>query len=127
VLVANAGARHSSIHDVKAIVLGTNAVRFKAEIRVDAVALVAKYLEMNEEVESLRTCACATRRAVRRGASNCACWADLLRQTSPDSIRRFLEHYTEDIMAFLGGEIDRIEWLIKSTLPEIRHVDLELV
>lgn len=89
------------IMDVKATLLGPDAVRFKAEIRFDGGALARKWIE-GEDLEQL---------------------AQRLR--SREGLEQFLEEYGQAIVDALGDAIDRIEARIRSEVPEAKHVDLE--
>ncbi len=35
--------------------------------------------------------------------------------------------YSKELVAVLGDEVDRLEGMIRKELPEIRHVDLEIL
>ena len=90
-----------SVHDVKTTVIGTNQVRFKAEIDFDGAVIAQKYLktqDLNALQEQLQ---------------------------SSETLEPFLVEYGNHIVDALGDEIDRLEKKIQQTLPSIKHVDIE--
>ncbi|KRX59081.1 Zinc transporter 9 [Trichinella sp. T9] len=95
-----------AIHDIKATKLGTNKVRFKAEIDFDGRNVTRAYLEtldlkkLLQEVHLLQT---------------------------EGELENFLLEHGEQVIDRLGAEIDRIEQELKKNFPEIRHVDLEVL
>jgi len=95
----------SSVHDVKAVTLGLGNVRFKAELKFNSYVLAERFLKaqrfnLQQQWRQART---------------------------EHDMRMFLQQYSAGMMNFLGEEIDRIEAAIKKEVPEVRHVDLELV
>ncbi len=90
-----------AIHDVKATVIGTDHIRFKAEIEFDGEELARRWLAEHDVA------------ALHR------------RLDDPDDLRAFLIEYGEHIVEALGDEIDRIEDAIRSEVPDAEHVDLE--
>src|SRR5690606_15389618 len=95
----------SSIHDVKAITLGLGSVRFKAELKFNSYVLADRYMK-TERINVQQQ------------------W----RQARTEhEMRMFMQQYSAGLMNYLGQEIDRIEAAIKKEVPEVRHVDLELV
>ncbi|KRX59078.1 Zinc transporter 9 [Trichinella sp. T9] len=108
-LIIKANANHlvgRAIHDIKATKLGTNKVRFKAEIDFDGRNVTRAYLEtldlkkLLQEVHLLQT---------------------------EGELENFLLEHGEQVIDRLGAEIDRIEQELKKNFPEIRHVDLEVL
>lgn len=90
-----------SVRDVKATVVGSNAIRFKAEVEFDGAMLARKWLRTQDPAVLL---------------------AEL---DSPGELQSFLVRYTDHIIDQLGDEVDRIESEIKKAVPEVRHVDIE--
>lgn len=93
----------SSIHDVKAIAMGADRYRFKAEIVLDSLALKDLTLQRLDVNMSK------------------------LRMESESHTNDFLQKYSDLFCVVIGDEIDRIEESIRSKMPEIRHVDIEPV
>ena len=90
-----------SVHDAKAVVLGTAAIRYKAEIDFDGRVLarnVAQRKNLVEDVEHLN---------------------DAL------ALQHYLELFGEQLLEELGNAVDRIEKAATDAVPEIAHMDLE--
>jgi len=89
-----------SIHDVKAIYLGPNILRFKAEVEFDGKIIATKILsnEIFNQIKSAKT---------------------------DEELRAVLILYGSIVVSALGDEVDRIEEIIKEEVPEARYVDLE--
>jgi len=94
----------SSVHDVKAIIIGADRGRFKAEINFDAKTLARR---------SIQRC--------RR------CLQSLQSNLSPTEVENVMLTYSTEMLAQIGDEVDRLEGMIRRELPEIRHVDLEIL
>ncbi|XP_076071167.1 proton-coupled zinc antiporter SLC30A9, mitochondrial-like [Mytilus galloprovincialis] len=92
-----------SLHDVKATEMGGQ-WKFKAEVDFDGREIARAYLYKLDMEQLLKE------------------MQDL--QTSTDAEEFMLKH-GQQLIDSLGEEIDRIEKLLKSKYPEIRHVDLE--
>jgi len=90
-----------AIKDVKAVMIGSEAIRFKAEIDFDGRAIARKHLQ---------------------GKDVAALWAQL---EGPEDFEAFLLDYGESMVEALGDTIDRIEDSAKDTVPELTHIDLE--
>jgi len=90
----------SSIHDVKAITLGPNVLRFKAEVEFDGTVIAKKYLteELVAEMKAAKT---------------------------DQEVRDILIKYGSVVVSALGDEVDRIEEIIRQQVPDARYVDLE--
>jgi len=90
----------ASIHDVKAISLGPNVLRFKAEVQFNGNTIATKYLteEIVTEVKNAKT---------------------------EEEIRAILIKYGSIVVDAVGDEVDRIEEMIREEVPEARYVDLE--
>jgi zinc transporter 9 len=89
------------IHDVKAEVLGSGAVRFKAEVDFDGRAIargLLKGADLGADLESLKT---------------------------PEDLAAYLESHGEAVAAAIGDVVDHIEAEIRAAAPEMAHVDLE--
>ncbi|GIY11571.1 zinc transporter 9 [Caerostris darwini] len=95
-----------AIHDVKATDMGNNYVRYKAEIDIDGRQLTRNYLD-SQDLESLLE--------------------EMKKLKSIEEVEAFMLKHGESIVDLLGGQIDRIEMVLKKNHPEIRHVDLEVL
>lgn len=95
-----------AIHDVKGIDMGNSLIRYKAELDFDGRELAKQYLDRLDP-EALMT----EVRAIENA----------------DCAEAFLLKHSENIIDMIGGEIDRIEWQLRSKFPEIRHCDLEIL
>lgn len=95
-----------AIYDVKGIDMGNSLIRYKAELDFDGRELAKQYLDRLDpealvaEIKSIENADCA---------------------------EAFLLKHSENIIDMIGGEIDRIEWQLRSKFPEIRHCDLEIL
>eukprot|EP00753_Platysulcus_tardus_P008268 PLAT15861.1.p1 GENE.PLAT15861.1~~PLAT15861.1.p1 ORF type:complete len:401 (+),score=111.14 PLAT15861.1:435-1637(+) len=97
----------SSIHDVKAVVMGATSSRFKAEIFFNPEAI--------------------TRRALARNGSSEQTVARLRDLETDEALMNWSIHYGSAILNQVGREVDRLEQLIREELPELKHVDLEVM
>ncbi|XP_026765372.1 zinc transporter 9 [Galleria mellonella] len=95
-----------AIHDVKGIDIGSNLIRYKAEVDFDGRALTRSYLEKHELNVLLE---------------------DMKKIDTIDDVEAFLLKHGENIVDMLGGEIDRIELKLRKKFPQIRHCDLEIL
>ncbi|KAJ0179371.1 hypothetical protein K1T71_005083 [Dendrolimus kikuchii] len=95
-----------AIHDVKGIDMGSNLIRYKAEVDFDGRALTRSYLEKLELNTLLE---------------------DMKKIDTIDDVEAFLLKHGENIVDMLGGEIDRIELKLRKKFPQIRHCDLEIL
>ncbi|XP_013185876.1 proton-coupled zinc antiporter SLC30A9, mitochondrial [Amyelois transitella] len=95
-----------AIHDVKGIDIGSNLIRYKAEVDFDGRALTRSYLEKHD----LNTL-----------------MEDMKKIDTIDDVEAFLLKHGENIVDMLGGEIDRIELKLRKKFPQIRHCDLEIL
>ncbi|OWR53144.1 Zinc transporter 9 [Danaus plexippus plexippus] len=77
-----------AIHDVKGIDIGSNLIRYKAEVDFDGRALTRSYLEKHDLNVLLE---------------------DIKKIDTIDHVEAFLLKHGENIVDMLGGEIDRIE------------------
>eukprot|EP00123_Amoebidium_parasiticum_P003803 comp15119_c0_seq1/m.11793 comp15119_c0_seq1/g.11793 ORF comp15119_c0_seq1/g.11793 comp15119_c0_seq1/m.11793 type:complete len:550 (-) comp15119_c0_seq1:56-1705(-) len=96
----------TSTHDVKATQMGTDTVRFKAEIDVDGGAIAQKYVA---------------------GVTAGAILEEMKRVQTEGQVEAFMARHGAGIVNILGEEVDRIEGDIKRIAPEVRHVDLEIL
>ena len=90
-----------ALHDAKAVVLGSDAIRYKAEIDFDGRVLarnVAQRKNLIADVEQLN---------------------DAL------ALQHYLELFGEQLIEELGNAVDRIEKAATEAVPEIAHMDLE--
>ncbi|CAG5046741.1 unnamed protein product, partial [Parnassius apollo] len=95
-----------AIHDVKGIDIGSNLIRYKAEVDFDGRALTRSYLEKHDLNVLLE---------------------DIKKIETIDDVEAFLLKHGENIVDMLGGEIDRIELKLRKKFPQIRHCDLEIL
>lgn len=95
-----------AIHDVKGIDIGSNLIRYKAEVDFDGRALTRSYLEKHDLNNLLE---------------------DVKKLETIDDVESFLLKHGENIVDMLGGEIDRIELKLRKKFPTIRHCDLEIL
>ncbi|XP_072941776.1 proton-coupled zinc antiporter SLC30A9, mitochondrial [Epargyreus clarus] len=95
-----------AIHDVKGIDIGSNLIRYKAEVDFDGRALTRSYLEKHDLNVLLE---------------------DMKKIETIDDVEAFLLKHGENIVDMLGGEIDRIELKLRKKFPQIRHCDLEIL
>ncbi|KAJ2950452.1 hypothetical protein O0L34_g8695 [Tuta absoluta] len=95
-----------AIHDVKGIDIGSNFIRYKAEVDFDGRALTRSYLEKHDLNNLLQ---------------------DMKKIDTIDDVEAFVLKHGENIVDMLGGEIDRIELKLRKKFPQIRHCDLEIL
>lgn len=95
-----------SLHDVKALDLGADVIRFKAEVNFDGKELARVYID-RQNVKSLL--------------------AEVQTYKTEQEFYDFLLYHGEQIVDTLGTEVDRIEKNIKKAFPEAKHVDLEVL
>lgn len=95
-----------AIYDVKGIDMGNSLIRYKAELDFDGRELAKQYLDRLDPE---------------------ALMADVKAIENADCAEAFLLKHSENIIDMIGGEIDRIEWQLRSKFPEIRHCDLEIL
>ncbi|XP_037035022.1 zinc transporter 9-like isoform X1 [Bradysia coprophila] len=94
-----------SIHDVKGIDMGSNMIRYKAEIDINGRELSRLYLE-TKDLNALIV--------------------EVQKFNSIDELQEFILHHGENIVDMMGDEIDRLEKKLSSKFPKVRHIDLEL-
>ncbi|CAB3236169.1 unnamed protein product [Arctia plantaginis] len=95
-----------AIHDVKGIDMGSNLIRYKAEVDFDGRALTRSYIEKHDLNTLLE---------------------DIKKISTIDDVEAFLLKHGENIVDMLGGEIDRIELKLRKKFPQVRHCDLEIL
>ncbi|XP_075972964.1 solute carrier family 30 member 9 [Anticarsia gemmatalis] len=95
-----------AIHDVKGIDIGSNLIRYKAEVDFDGRALTRSYIEKHDLNALLE---------------------DIKKIVTIDDVEAFLLKHGENIVDMLGGEIDRIELKLRKKFPQVRHCDLEIL
>ncbi|XP_065845240.1 proton-coupled zinc antiporter SLC30A9, mitochondrial-like [Oscarella lobularis] len=95
-----------SVHDVKAVDLGANTIRFKAEIDFDGREVARSHVS-KLNLDSIL--------------------AEVQTFTTVAEMEHFLLNHGERVIDVLGLEVDRIERNIKKSNPECRHVDLEIL
>ncbi|CAG0883319.1 unnamed protein product [Cyprideis torosa] len=94
------------VHDVKGIDMGNSLIRYKAEIDIDGLELTRRYLQLVDLDVLLK---------------------EMQGMKSPMEVEAFLLKHGEQIVDRLGAEIDRIEAQLKDAVPDVRHVDLEVL
>eukprot|EP00008_Paramoeba_atlantica_P015654 CAMPEP_0201476448 /NCGR_PEP_ID=MMETSP0151_2-20130828/1645_1 /ASSEMBLY_ACC=CAM_ASM_000257 /TAXON_ID=200890 /ORGANISM="Paramoeba atlantica, Strain 621/1 / CCAP 1560/9" /LENGTH=546 /DNA_ID=CAMNT_0047856805 /DNA_START=80 /DNA_END=1720 /DNA_ORIENTATION=- len=92
-----------SVKDVKAVVIGSDSIRFKAEIDFHGSVLAEMYLKRHIELPQL-----------------------LQSLKTPEQFEGFLLQYGAGLIEELGDEVDRLEEELKRLDPSIRHIDLEV-
>lgn len=92
-----------SLHDVRAVVVGSREIRFKAEIHFDGSRLAARLWE-REGVDFQHA---------------------LDHINSPEDLRDHLLYFGDEVVEALGDEVDRLEDVVRDEMPEARYVDLE--
>ncbi|XP_062514812.1 proton-coupled zinc antiporter SLC30A9, mitochondrial-like [Corticium candelabrum] len=95
-----------SIHDVKAVDLGANTLRFKAEVNFDGREVARAHVSRLDLEPLLR---------------------EVSQLTTVGEFEQFLLHHGEQVVDVLAIEVDRIEKNIKKANPDCRHVDLEIL
>ncbi len=90
-----------NIRDVKAVVLGSGKVRFKAEVDFDGSVLARQQLD-DLDIPTLH-----------EGLSG------------PEELQALLQDFGESMVEAVGDAIDRIEDKVVAAAPELVHVDLE--
>lgn len=96
-----------SVQDVKSVMVGPSAARFKAEIQFNPRLLSEKYLSAHNNLEE----ACKSCQAV----------------SSEADAKLIFERYSSFLLATLSMEVDRLEHLISSAYPEFKYIDLEVL
>lgn len=97
----------ASIQDIKTGAIGPEDARFKAEVSFNGQEISRKYLKLKEvdlEKELVRL------KKIERASE----------------LQIYLTRYGAGVVEQLADEIDRIEDNIKDTVPEVKHVDLEV-
>jgi zinc transporter 9 len=95
-----------AIYDVKGIDMGNSLIRYKAELDFDGRELAKQYLDRLDPE---------------------ALMAEVKAIDNADCAEALLLKHSENIIDMIGGEIDRIEYKLRSKFPEIRHCDLEIL
>jgi zinc transporter 9 len=96
-----------SVQDVKAVMVGPKAARFKAELQLNPYVLTDKYLSTADNLEAIHN--------------------NFQKIETPEDTRKVCMTYSRFLVATLATEVDRLEALIRSRHPEFRHIDLELL
>jgi zinc transporter 9 len=91
-----------SVQDVKSVMVGPAAARFKAEIHFNPALLSDKYLSAHNNLEE----ACKSCQAVN----------------TQDDAKLIFERYSSFLLATLSIEVDRLEHLISSAYPEFKYI-----
>jgi len=89
-----------AVLDVKATMVGADALRFKAEIEFDGSAVARRWLA-EHPIPGIQG------------------------STAHKAMEDFLVQYADHIVEAVGDEIDRIEREIRRVVPEAKHVDIE--
>jgi len=94
----------NSVHDVKAIMVGADRGRFKAEINFNGEELAKRcFVRMEPQ------------------------WQEFEESVKSEEMHNALTGYSRELLRVLGDEVDRLEGIIRWELPEVRHVDLEIL
>ncbi len=89
------------VHDVKAVVLGSGKIRFKAEVDFDGREIARQKLATMDLVALHDTI------------------------DGPDALGRVLEDFGDEMVEAVGDAIDQIEEVAAAAVPDLAHVDLE--
>ncbi|CEO96992.1 Proton-coupled zinc antiporter SLC30A9, mitochondrial [Plasmodiophora brassicae] len=126
----------SSVHDIKAVFLGPDAFRFKAEIVVNGQTLSRLFLASNAaslaNVGHVHSGTVGFPFERNRADDHDADDDDEGHQAPPlpksqAELEASLIEFGDHLIQFLGDEIDQIEAEIRRAVPEIKHVDLEII
>lgn len=90
-----------NLHDAKAVVLGSNAIRYKAEIDFDGRVLARRVAERKNLAQ------------------------DVVQLSDAAQLQEYLELFGEQVLEELGNAVDRIEAAAAEAVPELAHMDLE--
>jgi zinc transporter 9 len=90
------------IYDVKSMIIGSNEIRFKAEIDFNGKVLTKKFLKKNRDLQ-----------------------VDFDSINSKGDLEKYLIEFGDGIVDKVGKEINRIEIKIHKSNPDIKHIDLE--
>lgn len=100
--ILNADPIVEKVLEIKTAIMGVDDLRFKAEIEFNGEVIAKRFLDSGKsDTEEL----------------------DL---SDPNSKVVFLEKFGEHLIELLGDEIDRMEKQIKTALPNIKYIDLEV-
>lgn len=92
-------------YDIKATMIGGDAMRFKAEVDIDGQELTRRYLEtlpldaLLQEVKNIKT---------------------------EGQLVHFMLKHGDNLVNTLGAEINQIEKLIQKEFPGMKHIDIEI-
>ncbi|XP_029655426.1 zinc transporter 9-like [Octopus sinensis] len=95
-----------AVHDIKAIECGQSNIHFKAEIDFDGYQITDIYLKTTNLDNILM---------------------EIKQIETTDELKSFLLFHGKNSIDQLGQEVDRIEKILKSKHPNLRHVDLEVL
>lgn len=93
---------------LKATVQGADSIRFKVEVDFAGEELARRYVEELAARDS---------ETLSRWEKQCGSREELL---------VFLAEYSEDLMRFLGTEVDELERKIRLAVPKAKHIDIEV-
>ncbi|KAI3642497.1 hypothetical protein MP228_008593 [Amoeboaphelidium protococcarum] len=97
-----------SIQDVKTAALSPEDARFKAEVQFNSVEVTRRYImnneiDLNSELQKVKSF------------------------DKAEQLESYLTQFGGNVIEHLGDEIDRIEENIKDNVPEVKHVDIEVM
>jgi zinc transporter 9 len=96
------------ITDVRAIVQGADDLRFKVEVDFNGAELAHRYLDSLAESDPDRL----------------ARWTGLC--GTREALNQMLGEFSEELMSFLGTEVDELERKIRLAVPKATHIDIEV-
>lgn len=92
----------NKIYDVKTMIMGSDKIRFKAEIDFNGKELTKNFM-----------------------STNCDLKTDLKKIKNESDFKKYLTDFGDQIVDKVGKEVNRIESKIKDSNPDIKHIDLE--
>jgi zinc transporter 9 len=90
------------VHDVKSIIVGTNSVRFKAEIDFNGKEVAKNLIKKTENIEG-----------------------DFKSLKNVKDFEKYLVNFGDNVVDSVGKEVNKIEEEIQECNPEIKYIDLE--
>ena len=92
----------NEIHDIKSTIIGSDTIRFKADIDFNGIELVKKFLKENPTYKT-----------------------DFENIKNERDFEKYLIKFGDKIIDKIGKEVNEIEDQIKRTNPDIKYIDLE--
>jgi zinc transporter 9 len=94
--------------DVKVLIQGVDDIRFKVEVDFNGEELASRYLAGLSESDPDRH----------------ARWSEIC--GSKEALYELLGSFSEELMGFLGAEVDELERRIRIAVPKATHIDIEV-